>query len=281
MDGQILAILINQHVRRMRGGTQSHLMRGVDGNFYIVKFQNNPQHVRILANDFLGTRIASRVGLPVPAAEIVEVGSWLIDKTPELNVQLAGIKAPCKPGLQYGSRFVIHPMDGQVIDYMPEAMMDSAHLRNIEAFAGALAFDKWTCNADRRQVVYGRRGRERKYTVTMVDQGHCFNGEEWNFPDSPLRGAFGFNQVYASVRSWESFQPWLERIEHFPEHELIALAESIPAEWYDGEHEALDSLVRKLLQRRRDTRRLIEDFRLSSYLPFSNWYVEGKSDSAT
>ena len=115
----------------------------------------------------------------------------------------------------------------------------------------------------------------------MVDQGHCFNGEEWNFPDSPLRGAFGFNQVYASVRSWESFQPWLERIEHFPEHELIALAESIPDEWYDGEHEALDSLVRKLLQRRRDTRRLIEDFRLSSYLPFSNWYVEGMRDSAT
>ena len=28
-----------QHIRRMRGGAQSHLMRCADGNFYVVKFQ--------------------------------------------------------------------------------------------------------------------------------------------------------------------------------------------------------------------------------------------------
>lgn len=29
-----------QHVRRMRGGAQSHLMRASDGNYYVVKFRN-------------------------------------------------------------------------------------------------------------------------------------------------------------------------------------------------------------------------------------------------
>src|SRR6476646_6992838 len=29
-----------QHVRRMRGGAQAHLMRADDGHFYVVKFQN-------------------------------------------------------------------------------------------------------------------------------------------------------------------------------------------------------------------------------------------------
>lgn len=29
-----------QHVRRMRGGAQSHLMRGSDGGYWIVKFTN-------------------------------------------------------------------------------------------------------------------------------------------------------------------------------------------------------------------------------------------------
>jgi hypothetical protein len=29
-----------QHVRRMRGGAQAHLMRARDGHFYVVKFQN-------------------------------------------------------------------------------------------------------------------------------------------------------------------------------------------------------------------------------------------------
>ena len=58
-----------QHVKRMRGGAQSHLMRCDDGHYYVVKFRNNPQHERVLANEFLATRLAERVGLPVPAAE--------------------------------------------------------------------------------------------------------------------------------------------------------------------------------------------------------------------
>jgi len=62
-----------QHVRRMRGGAQAHLMRADDGHFYVVKFQNNPQHLRVLANELLATRLAESVGLPVPITEIVTV----------------------------------------------------------------------------------------------------------------------------------------------------------------------------------------------------------------
>jgi hypothetical protein len=40
-----------EHIRRMRGGAQSQLMRCSDENYYVVKFQNNPQHRRILVND--------------------------------------------------------------------------------------------------------------------------------------------------------------------------------------------------------------------------------------
>jgi hypothetical protein len=29
-----------QHIRRMRGGAQAHLMRCSDGHFYVVKFRN-------------------------------------------------------------------------------------------------------------------------------------------------------------------------------------------------------------------------------------------------
>ncbi|MBI2956923.1 MAG: phosphatidylinositol kinase, partial [Acidobacteria bacterium] len=43
-----------EHVRRMRGGAQAHLLRCADAAYYVTKFQNNPQHVRILANELLG-----------------------------------------------------------------------------------------------------------------------------------------------------------------------------------------------------------------------------------
>ena len=39
-------------------------------------------------------------------------------------------------------------------------------VRNFREFAGLLAFDKWTCNADGRQVVFHKEMRERKYTAS-------------------------------------------------------------------------------------------------------------------
>ena len=64
-----MAVTAVQHVRRMRGGAQGHLMRCSDGKFYVVKFRNNPQHLRVLANELLATRLAEGAELPVPTTE--------------------------------------------------------------------------------------------------------------------------------------------------------------------------------------------------------------------
>src|SRR6201981_364695 len=100
-----MALALEQ-IRRMRGGAQSHLMRcvgsssgafsitapgtasspipssspgGVSGtrkreeyDYYVVKFQNNPQGARILANELLATRLAARLGLPAPPVAVVQ-----------------------------------------------------------------------------------------------------------------------------------------------------------------------------------------------------------------
>src|SRR6202008_2953393 len=102
-----------QHVRRMRGGAQAHLMRCADGRFYVVKFQNNPQHLRVLANELLATRLAERVGLQVPVPGVVDVSDWLIRNTPELRIELSVSSTPCSSGLQFGARYVCDPSEGQ------------------------------------------------------------------------------------------------------------------------------------------------------------------------
>src|SRR5207248_568785 len=107
----------------MRGGAQSHLMRASDDNFYIVKFQQNPQHPRVLVNEWIGTRLAERLGLPVPFTEIVEVGDWIVSQTPELAASVAGQSVAYRAGLHFGSRYVVDPFDGQALDYIPEAML--------------------------------------------------------------------------------------------------------------------------------------------------------------
>ena len=261
-----------QHVRRMRGGAQGHLMRCSDGNFYVVKFRNNPQHMRVLVNEMLATRLAEGAVLPVPPTEVVEVEEWLVAHTPDLNIQLAGSTIPCQAGLQFGSRYVVHPLEGQVFDYLPVEMLE--RVRNRECFAGILAIDKWTGNANGRQAAFWRRMQERKYTVAFIDQGYCFNAGEWTFPDYPMRGVYARNEVYVSVKGWESFEPWLSRIETMKADLIWAAAGDIPPEWYASDWGALEQLVLSLLERRAMIRELITAFRMSPRRPFPEWKEE-------
>jgi len=253
----------------MRGGAQSHLMLGADTNLYVVKFQNNPQHVRVLANEFLATRLAEAVGLTVPPCEVVEVTDWLIDHTSELKMDLGRSQERCRGGLQFGSRFVGGLMPGQVVDYLPEEML--LETRNLKEFAGMLALDKWTCNVNGRQAVFVKKPRERRYAATFIDQGYCFHAGEWKFVDAPLRGVYARNPVYRDVVGWESFEPWLSRIETFAPEKAWAIAEAVPPEWYGGDTAELEQLVEQLLERRLRVREHIDMFRESSRKPFPNW----------
>jgi len=134
-----------------------------------------------------------------------------------------------------------------------------------------LALDKWTGNCNGRQAVFDRKPRERKYRATFIDQGYCFNAGDWTFPDSPLRGVYGRNQVYAQVLGWSSFDPWLSRIEAMDAATLWEIAESVPPEWYGGDLAEMERLMEQMLLRRGRVRELIESFRESSREPFPLW----------
>ena len=101
----------------------------------------------------LATRLAERAGLPVPRTEVVEVGDWLVEHTDELSIHLAHNTIRCQAGLQFGSRYAVSPLEGQVFDYLPAEMFGL--VRNLETFAGMLVIDKWTGNANGRQAASG------------------------------------------------------------------------------------------------------------------------------
>ena len=273
VEAKCVAVLAVQAIRRMRGGAQSQLMLGADSQLWVVKFQNNPQHLRVLANELIATRIAQAVGLTVPACDVVEVTEWLVKHTREMVIQHTSTKVErCAPGLQFGSRFVGGSMPGQVVDYLPEPQMEE--VRNFAEFAGMLCVDKWTGNCNGRQAVFERKPRERKYRAHFIDQGYCFNAGEWTFPDSPLRGVFGRNQVYARVTGWESFEPWLTRVEEFRAEDLWAIADAVPPEWYGGDPATIEQLMETMLTRRSRVRELIAAFQESWRVPFPNWGVK-------
>jgi len=254
----------------MRGGAQSHLMRCDDGDYYVVKFQNNPQGVRILANELLGTRLAARLGLPTAAAEIVLVDEQLIAYTDDLVMQLGRGRAPCKPGMQFGSRYPGSPAETVVYDFVPDEQL--REVPNLGDFCGMLVFDKWTCNTNGRQAIFFRAGDESRYRALMIDQGFCFNAGEWNFPDAPLRGIYARHRVYESVRGIDSFEPWLSRVEtKLAESAFDEIQSEIPPEWYDDDADALNKVLEQLWRRRKLLRELLIATKKSSAQPFPNW----------
>src|ERR1700733_4704134 len=224
-----------EHVRRMRGGTQPHLMRCSDKRYYVVKFRNNPQGMRILANELLASILAKKLGLPVAEPAIVDVDARLIRYTEELVIQLERGHVPCRSGLCFGSRYPCDPVSDSnwlppAVDFLPTDLL--CRVSNIADFLGMLVFDKWTGNTDERQSVFFRQGQS-SYRAWMIDHGYCFNGMEWDFPDLPRRGVYFRGIVYGEVRESKAFDWWISRIEQEMTESVLASAfETIPPEWY-------------------------------------------------
>ncbi len=59
-------------------------------------------------------------------------------------------------GLHFGSRFIV---DEEVHDWLPSSWI--GNIKKVKEFAGILAFDKWTGNADGRQVVFHKKRSQR------------------------------------------------------------------------------------------------------------------------
>lgn len=259
-----------QHVRKMRGGSQSHLMRASDGNYYIVKFTNNPQCKRILANELIASALGRILGIPMPEARVIDVSEWLIQNNPDLRFESAGMQILCRPGQQLALRYAADPFTHNIFDYVPQSL--APRIFNIRDFPRVLVLDKWACNCDGRQAVFVKRANYRYYHATFIDQGYYFNAGEWSFPDLALHGVYYRNYVYEHVRGWNDFEPALSRAENMTLDQLRELVKDIPVAWYAKET-SLETkfLMYELDERRPKIRDLITAFRDSSRNPFPNW----------
>jgi hypothetical protein len=262
-------------VGRVRGGSQSHLMRCSDKKYYVVKFKNNPQGKMVLANDYLATRLAVLLSVPTAPCRVVDVDSAIITLSHDLIIDCPTSTAPCEPGSSFGSLFV-GQRDG-CHDNLPPNLLRHC-LKNPEAFFASLVFDIWTANTDSRQAVFVRDRPGGPYRATMIDQGFAFGGD-WKF--TILRKTyFGCiyrpSVVYERVTGIETFEPWLETLENRIDISHIAnAAADLPPEWYNDDHEALAILLQTLDLRRRTVRSLIENLARFAPTIFPAWRSPG------
>lgn len=268
-----------RHVRKMRGGAQAHLLEADDGNWYVVKFRNNPQHSRVLINELLSAVFLEYLKIAIPEPAVIEVTSAFLAANPEIHMQLGTRRIEVESGWHFGSRYPGDPTRSAVYDFLPDALL--SQVANRDDFRAVLVFDKWTSNADGRQCVFyrasvreagGRAERARpRFVARMIDNGYAFNGPHWDFPESALQGLYARRQVYETVRSLDDFEPWLEQVTHFPEEVIDRAWKTLPPEWTEGEEEELEHLLDRLFERRRRLPELIKACRELRTNPFPNW----------
>ena len=225
-----------EQIRRMRGGAQSQLMRCSDENYYVVKFQNNPQHRRILVNELLGTRLARRLTLH----------DFLPDEQLRAVENLHDFA-----GMLVFDKWTCNTNGRQTIFFREEPRRTLAQGNGHEETS---------------------EDRDGSYETVMIDQGFCFNAGEWNYPDAPLRGLYARNRVYEGVIGMESFAPWMERVEKsVTERVLSETAGEIPPEWYEDDYDAVMRLLEQLYRRRTRVPDLLLSAKNTTRQPFPNW----------
>jgi hypothetical protein len=141
-------------IRKMRGGAQAHLLEASDGHAYVVKFINNPQHRRILVNEWIASVFLNYLGIASPEPAMVRLSEEFLAANPDVHLQLGTHRQPPNAGWHFGSRYPGDPARTVVYDFLPDTILDT--VENLSDFLGALAFDKWMGNADARQAVFFR-----------------------------------------------------------------------------------------------------------------------------
>ena len=81
-------------------------MRCSDENYYVVKFRNNPQHLRVLVNEMLASRPAERAGLRM-AEEAKDWGNAAIRASNlKLAVNPLGDECFATPAIDNGQLYI-------------------------------------------------------------------------------------------------------------------------------------------------------------------------------
>jgi hypothetical protein len=116
------------HISRLRGGSQEQIMLADDLNKHVVKFLGNPQHDRVLANEYLACRLAQLIGLSVPEPVVIHVDERTI-REQQITFALAGRAVAPRPGAQFASRLVTAEL---IFDFLPRTML--GQIRNVAEF---------------------------------------------------------------------------------------------------------------------------------------------------
>jgi hypothetical protein len=217
-----------------------------------VKFLGNPEGPHVLATEYVGTRLASEMGLPT-----LDWSLFYYDGFPEIALKPSG---NAMPGTAWSTRKV----EGFTWSGTAKELET---IENLEDIAKLVLFDQWTLNCDRFRppprprinlgnVFFSRESTQSgKLRLLAIDHSHIFTC------GSPLRPDMArIDRVREQIAYgvFPSFQEKMQRqdalaavaaMNSVPIDKIQAIASDIPVDW-DVSDEIRKAIVDFLVDRR-------------------------------
>jgi len=244
-----MAVRARRIERPLPGASCPHLVL-TDQGWYVVKWLQNPQNPRVVANEAIASELLSHLGIRRPDWAMVQVDQEVC--TRERARAADKISAHIKPGWHFGSEFPGAPdtLSGKETSL-------SLHLEQIENTSdllNVLAFDIWVDNVDRRQTILVDEGDV--LVAQVIDNGSIFGFEDTTTTHIP-RPHFSHPCLPRSLYSNWSFADIAGRIAGTTEEHIRCIVNSTPPEWLSVGRVNIDTLVGNLMQRGRNISELI------------------------
>jgi hypothetical protein len=232
-----------------KGSAGTRIMADKEGNRYYVKFKENSQFLKVLANEYVAGKIAETLELPAPIVHIVDIDPLLVPAMAPIN-QLA-----ISAGPHFGSAELPN------LYTLPSIRSIVGQCHNADQYPAIILFDALLYNSDRRN--------DGNYVVTtsveglkfnIIDHGFCF-GTMWD--KEMLKGICGewsnayLPEMYSMINSRNEFDLPLQMIEVLSDDFFANLVVQIPADWLPDLTERA-TLVQFLIYQRNHIKEMLE-----------------------
>lgn len=241
-----------------------------DGANYIVKFAENPEGARVLANELVVAGLAKLLGAPCPEGVIAHASARVLRDQPLLATSLG---AQPSEGPHFGSCTVHQAFS----DGGPGIVFNLRDkLSNRHEFPALVVLDVWTRNQDRDggdNILLAPVGRD-SFRVIGIDHADCFATARWKA-----------HQLHGLVETWAPvvhrdvarlitgdapFAETLGRLSGITETAIRGVVGQVPDAWgLDAEDR--EALTRFLTAQRDAVPKLLESHRSK----FPGWITKG------
>jgi hypothetical protein len=249
---------IKKIVRPVRGGSQSRLVEGQDGRFYVAKFAGNPQGNRTLINEWIAQFIMAELGISTAPLRILRLPTAL--RNEELSFAVGDKRISVEGEWHLGSLCPVNPETKVIFDFLPRRLLE--RVVNLNDFGKAWVFDQWCYQLDQRQAVFVRECGSSEGRIRLraycIDHGMTFAGSSWELHEATGHGLYIDPRVYSLVNMPEICEETVSRIEALTEGQIFAALATLPACWLSsGDVEVLNRLLKTLCKNRSGLRRVI------------------------